>query len=93
MAPDEVTAQSKSSAILMSLQLIAAEQNLPSPIAMPEIRPPSREAWVQVVVLGLRNLAPYQWMSIKNPKLELGVTTFCTCKSGSCPNCKFQVSV
>jgi hypothetical protein len=42
----------------------------PIPIPVPSIVPPSREAFVEVLVFGLRNLAPFQLLGMTNVQVR-----------------------
>jgi hypothetical protein len=65
----EVIAATAKPALLLSVQLIAIEDMISSPIAIPSIVPPMRDAWIEVIVFGLRNLAPYQLRPIVHPQV------------------------
>jgi hypothetical protein len=56
-------------ALLMCVQLIPVEQMLLKPVPTPSIVPPVRDAFVEVVVFGLRNLAPFNLQEMSNPQV------------------------
>ena len=59
-------------ALLMCVQLIAMEEMIPDLIPQPVIVPPTRDAFVEVVVFGLRNLAPYNLLPMSNTQVRVG---------------------
>ena len=58
-------------AILMLAQLVFVEDMIPAPIPIPSIVPPMRDAWIEVVVFGLRDLTPRHLHPIVNPHVRL----------------------
>jgi hypothetical protein len=50
----------------------------------PDIHPETYEAWIEVIVLGLRNLAPYNFQAVQNPFLELIVENVDGTKQKTC---------
>jgi len=60
--------------LLVSVELIRKDPGVVIPPLPPySIRPTTYDAWIEVIILGLRNLAPFNFQAIQNPFLEFVV--------------------
>ena len=56
-----------------ALQLVAVEELTPMYIPVPSIVPPTRDVFVEVVVFGLRNIAPFNLLPMANTQVPVAL--------------------
>jgi hypothetical protein len=57
--------------ILVSFQLLKKTRPDEILAQLPDIKPSTRQAWIEVIAVGIRNMKPYKFQSMMSPYLEM----------------------
>jgi hypothetical protein len=62
--------------LLVSVQLIPKPSPDYEPPRPPFLTPEKRDAWIEIIALGIRNMAPFNFQAMTNPYLEIELDSF-----------------